>query len=177
MWNWPNYPKFVTEVCTDFSRLVSPTHLHRPAEQTFAVHQQADSYTEEVEDQDDVFAVGDRPAWNKRAPDTSTPPSLQHICSHWHVVWVMKCAQSLAIRMLNVDLRETSPLLTRIVDFVHRHGPAEITHELSVSAVVNSAICRVVARDRTLPCRLNQLVGTSNPTIDLLVTATSPGNS
>ena len=45
------------EVCTDFSSLVSPTHLHRPAEQTFAVHQQVDSYTEEVEDQEDVFAV------------------------------------------------------------------------------------------------------------------------
>ena len=26
------------EVCTDFSSLVIPTHLHRPAEQTFAVH-------------------------------------------------------------------------------------------------------------------------------------------
>ena len=34
------------EVCTDFSSLVSPTHLHRPAEQTFAVHQESDSYTE-----------------------------------------------------------------------------------------------------------------------------------
>ena len=67
------------EVCTDFSSLVSPTHLHRPAEQTFAVHQQSDSYTEEVEDQDDVFAVGDRPPWNRRSPDTSTPPSLQQM--------------------------------------------------------------------------------------------------
>ena len=67
------------EVCTDFSSLVSPTHLHRPAEQTFAVHQQSDSYTEEVEDQDDVFAVGHRPTWNRRAPDTSTPPSLQQM--------------------------------------------------------------------------------------------------
>ena len=53
------------EVCTDFSSLVSPTHLHRPAEQTVAVHQQSDSYTEEVEDQDDVFVVGDRPTWNR----------------------------------------------------------------------------------------------------------------
>ena len=67
------------EVCTDFSSLVSPTHLHRPAEQTFAVHQQADSYPEEVEDQDDVFAVGDRPPWNRRSPDTSAPPSLQQM--------------------------------------------------------------------------------------------------
>ena len=61
------------EVCTDFSSLVSPTHLHRPAEQTFAVHQQADSYTEEVEDHEDVFVVG------KRSPDASVPPSLQHM--------------------------------------------------------------------------------------------------
>ena len=67
------------EVCTDFSSLVSPTHLHRPAEQTFAVHQQAESYTEEVEDQDDVFTVGDRPPWNRRSPDTAAPPSLQQM--------------------------------------------------------------------------------------------------
>ena len=67
------------EVYTDFSSLVSPTHLHRPAEQTFAVHQQADSYTEEVEDQEDVFAVGDHPPWNRRSPDASVPPSLQQM--------------------------------------------------------------------------------------------------
>ena len=66
------------EVCTDFSSLVSPIHLHRPAEQTFAVHQQADSYTEEVEDQDDVHH-GDHPPWNRRSPDTSAPPSLQQM--------------------------------------------------------------------------------------------------
>ena len=67
------------EVCTDFSSLVTPTHLHRPAEQTFAVHQQAESYTEEVEDLDDVFAVGDRPSWNRRSPDPSESPSLQQM--------------------------------------------------------------------------------------------------
>ena len=94
-------------------------------------------------------------------------------CSHWHVVWDMKCAQLPDNRMLSVDLRETIPLLTRIVDFVPQHGPAEITHEISVSAAVNLAICRVVARDRTLPCRLNQQDGTSNPTTGLLGTATT----
>ena len=67
------------EVCTDFSSLVLPTHLHRPAEQTFAVHQQAESYTEEVEDDEDVLAVGDRPPWNRRSPDASVPPSLQQM--------------------------------------------------------------------------------------------------
>ena len=55
------------------------THLHRLAEQTFAVHQQAKSYAEEVEDLEDVFAVGDRPSWNRRTPDTSVSPSLQRM--------------------------------------------------------------------------------------------------
>ena len=68
------------EVCTDFSSLVTPTHLHRPAEQTFAVHHQAESYTEEDEDLEDVFAVGDRPPWNnRRSPDPSASPSLQQM--------------------------------------------------------------------------------------------------
>ena len=67
------------EVCTDFSSLVSPTHLHRPAEQTFAVHQQAESYTEETDEQEDVFAVGDRPGWNRRVNDTPATPSLQQM--------------------------------------------------------------------------------------------------
>ena len=67
------------EVCTDFSSLVSPTHLHRPAEQTFAVHQEADSYTEGTDDQEEMFVVGDRPTWNRQAGDTHTVPSLQQM--------------------------------------------------------------------------------------------------
>ena len=67
------------EVCTDFSSLVSPTHLHRPAEQTFAVHQEADSYTEGTDDQEEMFVVGDRPTWNRQTGDTHTAPSLQQM--------------------------------------------------------------------------------------------------
>ena len=67
------------EVCTDFSSLVSPTHLHRPAEQTFAVHQEADSYTEGTDDQEEMFVVGDRPTWNRQTGDTHTVPSLQQM--------------------------------------------------------------------------------------------------
>ena len=69
------------EVCTDFSSLVTPTHLHRPAEQTFAVHHHSESYTEEDEGSEDVFAIGDRPSWNdnRRSPDPSTSPSLQQM--------------------------------------------------------------------------------------------------
>ena len=55
------------EVCTDFSRLTAPAHLHRPAQQTFAVHQQMETpYAEEDCDLEAVFAVGDRPPWANR---------------------------------------------------------------------------------------------------------------
>ena len=49
------------EVCTDFSSLSSPSHLHRPAEQTFAVHQQREApYAEDDCASEEMFAVGDR---------------------------------------------------------------------------------------------------------------------
>ena len=66
------------EVCTDFSSLVTSTHLHQPAEQIFTVHHHSESYTEEDEGSEDVFAIGDRPSWNdnRRSPDPSTSPSL-----------------------------------------------------------------------------------------------------
>ena len=71
------------EVCTDFSSLSTPTHLHRPAEQTFAVHQQVETplpYVEECDDPEDVFAMGDRPPWiNRRAPEPTAEPTLQQM--------------------------------------------------------------------------------------------------
>ena len=69
------------EVCTDFSSLSTPAHLHRPAEQTFAVHQQMESpYMEDDCDSETVFAVGDRPPWtNQIPPETSGMPTLQHM--------------------------------------------------------------------------------------------------
>ena len=69
------------EVCTDFSSLLTPAHLHRPAEQTFAVHQQMETpYAEEDCDSEAVFSVGDRPPWaNRRLPDTSGVPTLQQM--------------------------------------------------------------------------------------------------
>ena len=68
------------EVCTDFSSLMTPTHLHRPVEQTFAVHQQVEPYAEEDGDSEDVFALGDCPPWtNRRAPEPATTPTLQQM--------------------------------------------------------------------------------------------------
>ena len=66
------------EVYTYFSSLSTPTHLHRPAEQTFAVHQQVETplpYAEECDDSE-----GDRPPWiNRRAPEPTATPTLQHM--------------------------------------------------------------------------------------------------
>ena len=69
------------EVCTDFSSLSTPAHLHRPTEQTFAVHQQMETpYTEDDCDSEAVFAVGDNPPWtNRRPPDASGVPTLQQM--------------------------------------------------------------------------------------------------
>ena len=69
------------EVCTDFSSLSSPSHLHRPAEQTFAVHQQREApYAEDDCASEEMFAVGDRPPWtNRRPPETSGVPRLQQM--------------------------------------------------------------------------------------------------
>ena len=68
------------EVCTDFSSLMAPSQIHRPAEQTFAVHQEVESYTEDEGELEDMFAVGDHPPWtNRRSPDPTTSPTLQQM--------------------------------------------------------------------------------------------------
>ena len=115
------------EVCTDFSSLVTPTHLHRPAEQTFAVHHQAESYTEEGG------------IWRMSLPlatvhhgiieDLRTRPRhpAYNRCLHWRVAWDMRCAQSPDSQMPNADLRGIALPLTRIADSVLKHVPARTT--------------------------------------------------
>ena len=62
------------EICTDFSSLSTPTHLHRPAEQTFAVHQQMGDAL-----YGDSEALGDRPPWKttRGARSTHTPTDVR----------------------------------------------------------------------------------------------------
>ena len=69
------------EVCTDFSSLSTSSHLHRPAEQTFAVHQSDEtSYMENEYNSEEMFAVGDRAPWtNRRLPEMSGVPTLQQM--------------------------------------------------------------------------------------------------
>ena len=106
--------------------LVPPTYLYRPAEQTFAVHQQAESYAEEVEDLEDVFAVGDHPSWNRRSPDTSVSPSLQQMFA---LARRMGYEMRLIAGQPDAQRRPPGnrPSLTRIVDSVLQHVPAGIT--------------------------------------------------
>ena len=59
---------------------MAPSQLHRPAEQTFAVHQEVETYTEDDGELEDIFAMGDRPPWNnRRPPEPSTTPTLQQM--------------------------------------------------------------------------------------------------
>ena len=61
--------------------LSTSSHLHRPAEQTFAVHQSDEtSYMENEHSSEEMFAVGDRPPWtNRRLPETPGVPTLQQM--------------------------------------------------------------------------------------------------
>ena len=77
-------------------------------------------------------------------------------CLHWRVAWDMRCTRSLDNQMPNVDLRGTALPLTRIADSVLKHVPAGITPGSSASAVESLVICRVVAKDRSLPYLLNR---------------------
>ena len=82
------------EVCTDFSSLVAPSHPHRITDQTFAVHQEAESYMGDEGQLEDVFAVGDRPPGT--IGDRRNPRTRRHCirCSHWHDGWGTICGLS-----------------------------------------------------------------------------------
>ena len=59
---------------------MAPSQLHRPAEQTFAVHQEVESYPEDERELDDIFAMGDHSPWNnRRPPEPSTIPTLKQM--------------------------------------------------------------------------------------------------
>ena len=128
------------EVCTDFSSLVTPTHLHRPAEQTCAVHQQTESYTEEDGDLEDVFAVGDRPPWtNRRSPEPATSATLQQMFA---------LAHQMGYEMHPIARQPDAQRQPTV--FAHRHVPAGITRGSNVSVVENLVTCRPAAHDWTL---------------------------
>ena len=156
------------EVCIYFSSLSTPTHLHQPTEQTFAVHQQVETplpYAEECADSEDVFAMGDRAPWiNRRAPEPTAAPTLQQMFT---------LARRMGYEMRPIagqpDAQRqplaNQPFQIRTGDSVLKRGPVGTTPRLSASVMDNLDICRPVARDRTLRCRLIQGDGIFNPTV------------
>ena len=150
------------EVCTDFSSLMTPSHLHRPAEQTFAVHQEVETYAEGDGDSEDIFAVGDRPPWtNRRPPEPSTTPTLQQMFA---LARRMGCEMRPIDRQTDAPdhLKEIDRSQIRIVDSALTHGPVGTIPESSASAVDSLDTCRPAAHDRTCPYHSSLWVGNSN---------------
>ena len=83
-------------------------------------------------------------------------------CLHWRVAWDTRCARSPDNQMPSVDLQGIALPLTKIADSVLKHVPDGITRGSSASAVESLVICRVAAKDRTLPYPSNRRVGTYN---------------
>ena len=122
------------EVCTDFSSLVTPSHLHRPEEQTFAVHHHSESYTEEDEDLEDVFAIGGIIIGDLRTP--LHHPAYNR-CSHWRITWDTRCAQLPDNRMFSVGLQGTGHLPITIADSVLKHAPTGIFKGRRGSSIIS----------------------------------------
>ena len=139
-----------------------PSHLHRPAEQTFTVHQEVETYAEDDGDSVDIFTVGDCPPWNnRRPPEPSTTPTLQQMFTlARHMGYEMRPIA----RQTDAPghLKEIDRSQIRIVDSSLRHGPVGTIPESSVSAVDSLDTCRLTVHDRTRPHRSNLWVGNSN---------------
>ena len=148
------------EVCTDFSSLMTPSHLHRPAEQTFSVHQEVETYAEGDGDSEDVFAtVPPGPIGDLR---NHPPHQPYNRGSRWPAAWDTRCARSPDKWTPPDHLKEIDNSQIRIVDSALRHGPVGTIPESSASAVDSLDTCRPAAHDRTSPYRSNLWVGNSN---------------
>ena len=139
------------EVCTDFSSLSSPSHLHRPAEQTFAVHQQREApYAEDDCASEEMFAVGDRPPWTNRRPtEASGVPTLQQMFA---------LAQRMGYEMRPISRQTDAPRQQP-----GGRSPVGQDRSFAASVVASLVTCRHVVPNRTRHCHTNQLVGSSSP--------------
>ena len=149
--------KFQTliEVCTDFSSLVTPTHLHRPAQQTQRRTMGQRMFS--------PSATGHR---GMIIEDLRT--HLHYLaynrCSHWRVTWGTRCARLPGNRTFSINLGGTGHLPIAIADFVLRHAQTVIIQGSSASAVGKSVICRPVAQHRTRSFPSNRQAGIYNQT-------------
>ena len=86
-------------------------------------------------------------------------------CSPWLAGWDMKCVLLPDRRIPRDSNLEVDHLLIRTGGSAVSHGLAAITPRSSVAVADSSDICNHVARSRTLPYRLSQLVGFSSRTV------------
>ena len=151
------------EVCTDFSSLVTPTHLHRPAEQTFAVHHQNRvAYRGGWGFGKMSLLWGDRPSWNhRRYPDPSTSPSLQQMFT---LARRMGYEMRPIARQPDAQRRPPGnrPFPDQIRGFRPQTRTGGITQGSSASVVESLVTCKPAAQHRTLHSPSNRRVGTYN---------------
>ena len=151
------------EVCTDFSSLSTSPHLHRPAEQTFAIHQQRETPCGRM-----IATRKKCSQWatvpHGRTGDHQRRPEYPHSnrCSLWPSGWGMRCDPSADRQMLHDSSLEVDHLSARTGGSVPSHGPDVITRSLGVSVVASLDTCSHVVQNRTRPRHLNQLVGSSS---------------
>ena len=148
------------EVCTDFSSLSTPSHLHRPAEQTFAVHQHLIQRMIAPQKKCSQWAT----VPHGRTSDHQRRPEYPHSsrCSLWLSEWGMRCDPSADRLMLHDSSLEVDHLSARTGGSVPSNGLDVITRSLGASVVASLVTCSHVVPNRTRPCRLNQLVGSSS---------------
>ena len=146
------------EVCTDFASLSTPSHLHRPAEQTFAVHQSAE--TSYMEKKCSQWVIGP----HGQTGDYQRRPGHPHYsrCSLWLSEWVMRCDLSAGRPMRRDSSLEVDHLLARTGVSAPNSEPDVTTRSFVVSVVASLVTCRHVVPNRTHHCHTNQLVGFSS---------------
>ena len=99
-----------------------------------------------------------------RTGDHQRRPEYPHSnrCSLWLSEWGMRCDPSADRLMLHDSSLEVDHLSARTGGSVPSHGLDVITRSFGASVVASLVTCSHVVPNRTRPCRLNQLVGSSS---------------
>ena len=154
------------EVCTDFSSLTAPAHLHRPAEQNLQyINRWRHLMLRRIANRKPCLLWVTIP--HGQTEDLQNRPVYPPCsrCSHWPAGWDMRCTL-LPDKQIPLDNhRETDRSLIRTGGSAPRHGPVGTIPRSSVSAVANSDICSPVAHNRMHHYHSNRRVGISNRTV------------
>ena len=152
------------EVCTDFSSLstFSPTYTGRQSRHLPYTNRGRHLIRRMNTTRKKCSQCATVP--HGRTGDHQRRPEYPHsnICSLWLNEWGMRCDPSADRLMLLDSSLEVDHLSARTGGSVPSHGPDVITRSLGASVVASLDTCSHVVPNRTRPCRLNQLVGSSS---------------